>query len=172
MPGASAGHAATVSQPSQPSQMEPDHASRRLLEEPPPSGLRARHNIPEVHDASVAVSGAVRQHEKRIDKKSFDYIVRSGVAGGLAGCAVSTRSYYETQGTNRLDCRLRLSSRLSIESRSYSRPRTHNLPNIQVDGMVYFVPCEISAGLMACKVFSEVILLLCYEYFHMLASNF
>lgn len=138
MPEASAGHAATVSQSSQPSQMEPDHVSRRLLEEPPPA-TRPRNHIPEVHDASVAVSGAVRQHEKHIDKKSLDYIVRSGVAGGLAGCAVSTRSYRERYGANITICRLKPSLRLLIESRFYSRPRIRNLRNTQDVGMVYFV---------------------------------
>ena len=158
MPEASAGHAATISQSSQPSQMEPGHASRRLLEEPLPSASSTRHSIPEVHEASVAVSGAVRDHEKRIDKKSLDYIVRSGVAGGMAGCAVSTKIYFEEACANQLEYRLRLLSRLSIVSRSYFRLPIHNLRNIQVAGMAYFAPCEISAGLMGCKVFSEVTL--------------
>lgn len=87
MPEASAGHAATISHPSQPSQME-QSAPRRLLEEPGPLA-RARPHFPTVDEASLAVSGATKEGDKRVNKKSLDYIVRSGVAGGLAGCAVS-----------------------------------------------------------------------------------
>lgn len=85
MPGAFTGHAATISQSSQPSQME-QPAPKRLLEEPSP--LNTRPNLAAVHDASLAVSGASRVEGKHIDKKSWGYVVRSGVAGGLAGCAV------------------------------------------------------------------------------------
>lgn len=31
----------------------------------------------------------VRSNAKRVDKRSVDYVLRSGFAGGLAGCAVS-----------------------------------------------------------------------------------
>lgn len=87
MPEAVTGHAATISQPSQPSQME-HPAPKRLLDESVP--LRAGPNLPPVGDASLAVSGASHAEGKHIKKKSWDYVVRSGVAGGLAGCAVSS----------------------------------------------------------------------------------
>jgi len=63
-------------------------APRRLLEEPGPQA-RAGPRFPAVDEASLAVSGATKEDGKRVDKKSLDYIIRSGVAGGLAGCAVS-----------------------------------------------------------------------------------
>lgn len=92
MPEVSSGHAAALSQPSQPSQMDqPATAHRRLLDDPsPPPPLRPRTRLPEVDDASVAISGAVRAEQKLINTRSIDYVIRSGVAGGLAGCAVST----------------------------------------------------------------------------------
>lgn len=44
---------------------------------------------PATNEAPIAASEAGGQSEKRIDKKSLDYLIRSGVAGGLSGCAVS-----------------------------------------------------------------------------------
>ena len=62
-------------------------APRRLLEEPtfPP---RRTATAPVDYDPSVAVSEGVRDREKQINKKSLGYMVRSGIAGGFAGCAV------------------------------------------------------------------------------------
>lgn len=34
--------------------------------------------------------GTMAVKQGRLDKKSWDYIIRSGIAGGIAGCAVST----------------------------------------------------------------------------------
>lgn len=90
MPEASAGHAATIPQSSQPLQME-QPAPRRLLEEPGPP-LRARPRFLAGDEASIAVSGATEGPKKRVNKNSLDYILRSGVAGGFAGCAVSMTS--------------------------------------------------------------------------------
>ena len=88
MPEASAGHAARISQSTQSSQME-QSAPRRLLDEPGSSPRPSAH-FPAVDEASIAVSEVTKEDKKRINKKSLDYIIRSGVAGGLAGCAVST----------------------------------------------------------------------------------
>jgi solute carrier family 25 protein 16 len=87
MPEALTGHAATTLQPSQPPQMA-HPAPKRLLDESPPS-TGGRSTLPALGDASLAVSGASRAEGRHIDKTSLDYIARSGVAGGLAGCAVS-----------------------------------------------------------------------------------
>lgn len=95
MPEAHTGHAATTLQPSQPPQMA-HTAPRRLLEEPgPPPGRNS--TLPAVHDASLAISGASKGEGKHIDKRSLDYIIRSGVAGGLAGCAVGSAARTEEQ---------------------------------------------------------------------------
>lgn len=94
MPQAAIGHAAAISKSSQPSQMEQSPAvtapPHRLLEIPLEQSSHPD-RIPPVGEASLAVSGAVEKEGEHIDKKSFSYIVRSGVAGGLAGCAVSRR---------------------------------------------------------------------------------
>jgi len=87
MPEASAGHAATISQSTQPSQMD-QSAPLGVLEEPGPSHQAGLH-LRRVDEASLAISEATKDDSKRVNKKSLDYIVRSGVAGGLAGCAVS-----------------------------------------------------------------------------------
>ena len=55
--------------------------SQRLLDEPPPSkDVHSEENAIAVKDITP------RKHE--IDKKNLDYVLRSGLAGGLAGCAV------------------------------------------------------------------------------------
>ena len=41
--------------------------------------------IPNPTEPAIAASGAV----KRRNKQSLDYVLKSGLAGGLAGCAVS-----------------------------------------------------------------------------------
>jgi hypothetical protein len=55
--------------------------SHRLLDEPPQS---KPFPTDEAAIAGKDVSGSM--HE--LDKSSLDYILRSGLAGGLAGCAV------------------------------------------------------------------------------------
>lgn len=44
------------------------------------------------HHGSSNQSYEENKHEKKIDKRSPSYIIRSGLAGGLAGCAVSLQS--------------------------------------------------------------------------------
>ncbi|KAK5098345.1 coenzyme A transporter [Lithohypha guttulata] len=46
-----------------------------------------------MHDESLTYAGLAQDHQqehKHIDKRSLSYIVRSGVAGGFAGCAAKT----------------------------------------------------------------------------------
>jgi hypothetical protein len=79
------GHAATTHQSPQPPEMETSkEQSHRLLEEPPRSK-----NFP-TDENSIAVKDVIdKKHE--LDKRSLDYVLRSGLAGGLAGCAVRLR---------------------------------------------------------------------------------
>ncbi|EXJ84634.1 hypothetical protein A1O3_05304 [Capronia epimyces CBS 606.96] len=62
----------------------PSTSSSRLLEEPvprlapPPTPTRTKHDAP------------VTLQNRPVDKRSLDYILRSGLAGGLAGCAAKT----------------------------------------------------------------------------------
>ena len=60
--------------------------SRRLLEEPASDDANPS-SFPTDGDAAIAIAGP-GGHKKELDKRSLDYIVRTGVAGGLAGCAV------------------------------------------------------------------------------------
>jgi hypothetical protein len=56
--------------------------AHRSLDEPPQS-----ESLPTDGGVAVAVKDvAGRKHE--LDKRSLDYVLRSGLAGGLAGCAV------------------------------------------------------------------------------------
>jgi hypothetical protein len=73
-------------QPAQPPKMQDaTRGSQRLLEEQTPQtpGTRAFH----IDDAAIATHGPDDKKAK-LDKRSLDYILRSGLAGGLAGCAV------------------------------------------------------------------------------------
>ncbi|KIY01757.1 uncharacterized protein Z520_01895 [Fonsecaea multimorphosa CBS 102226] len=59
----------------------------RLLEEPPPGPDRRL--FPD-NDASITLTRPASQAQKPLDKHSLEYIIRSGLAGGLAGCAAKT----------------------------------------------------------------------------------
>ncbi|KAL2429763.1 Mitochondrial carrier protein LEU5 [Exophiala dermatitidis] len=65
----------------------------RLLEEPP-TQRPAPQLTPSQHDAAVTLQGPgarqQQQNKQPMDKRSLDYILRSGLAGGLAGCAAKT----------------------------------------------------------------------------------
>lgn len=41
------------------------------------------------HRPADAEHRSIAGRQKTVDKRSWDYIVRSGLAGGVAGCAVS-----------------------------------------------------------------------------------
>lgn len=88
MSAASRGHAAPSFQPVQPSEMEDaTRGPRRLLEEPIPQ--RAKTGAFQTDDAAIAIRDPA-DGKAKLDKRSLGYILRSGLAGGLAGCAVGT----------------------------------------------------------------------------------
>lgn len=122
MPFSASGHAATTLQPSQPSEME-SRGPSRLLEEPLPHTSPKQSTFTR-NDGAVTSTGPAPREPKRLDKQSLDYILRSGLAGGLAGCAVSAvvARPLAPQLANMLN-RPKLSSDPSIESRSSSKPR-------------------------------------------------
>ncbi|KAL2396862.1 Mitochondrial carrier protein LEU5 [Exophiala dermatitidis] len=93
MPFPAPGHAAaTTLQSTQPSEMD-SRGPSRLLEEPP-TQRPAPQLTPSKHDAAVTLQGPgarqQQQSKQPMDKRSLDYILRSGLAGGLAGCAAKT----------------------------------------------------------------------------------
>ena len=67
---------------------------QRFLEEPvlQSSKTRTFHN----GDAAIAIQGPQGERAK-LDKRSLDYILRSGLAGGLAGCAVRPHEHIGQQ---------------------------------------------------------------------------
>ena len=71
--------------------------------------------------------------------RTWDYIWRSGVSGGLAGCAVRpTRSGgYQGARTNLIVTRPRLSLRRLTESRSSSKPAIRSLQNTRALGSAW-----------------------------------
>lgn len=89
MPEARAGHAASSPQPSQPSHMEHSSPTHRLLEEPISSTV-ARPGLLLADDEKLAKPLEAKTQQKEVNKKSLDYVMRSGLAGGLAGCAAKT----------------------------------------------------------------------------------
>jgi hypothetical protein len=82
MPETPGGHAATIHQSPPPPQMEASKEPSHGLPDrsPQPKGLPTDGNA----IAKKDLTG--RKHE--LDKRSLDYVLRSGLAGGLAGCAV------------------------------------------------------------------------------------
>ena len=89
MSGASRGNADPSLQPARPSEMaDVTRGPTRLLEEPFPREPKDRvfHSDRE----AVTIPGSERNRPK-VDKRSLDYILRTGLAGGLAGCAVRAR---------------------------------------------------------------------------------
>lgn len=76
-----AGHAALSAKPKQPSEMEASQGNKRLLEETDTEPKVC----PTDGDTIVAKPHIPMKH---LDKQSMDYVIRSGIAGGLAGCAV------------------------------------------------------------------------------------
>jgi len=61
----------------------------RLLEEPLPHTSPKQSTFTR-NDGAVTSTGPAPREPKRLDKQSLDYILRSGLAGGLAGCAAKT----------------------------------------------------------------------------------
>ena len=88
MPETRAGHVATSLQSARSPQMEPSRPTR-LLEEDAPRASPAP-KLFTTDDSAVAVPAHRFQEKVQLDKRSLDYILRSGLAGGLAGCAAKT----------------------------------------------------------------------------------
>lgn len=72
-------------------------ASSLLAKEPSICPTDQESIIPGVRRTDRRGSGAL-EAQKKLDKRSWDYIVRSGVAGGIAGCAVSKNAVKCVQG--------------------------------------------------------------------------
>lgn len=80
---------------------------------------------------------------RKVDKQSLDYLWRSGTAGGLAGCAVSTMGscgvvLWEMAGlvANLLVNRQKPSSRRLTGSKSSSRQGIHSSSSTRGPGLV------------------------------------
>jgi hypothetical protein len=89
MSGASRGHAAPSFPSPQPSEMgDATRGPRRRFDEPLPQ--TSKRGAFRSDDAGIVIRdpGNVKPE---LDKRSLDYILRSGLAGGLAGCAVWRR---------------------------------------------------------------------------------
>ena len=121
MSGTSRGHADPSLQPARPSEMaDVTRVPTRLLEEPLPPEPDNR-TFQSDHEA-VAIRGPEHGRAK-VDKRSLDYILRTGLAGGLAGCAVRAggdrcREEHADLLTGQDHCRT-------------SRPRQDPLPSLQ-----------------------------------------
>ncbi|KIV93705.1 hypothetical protein PV10_04901 [Exophiala mesophila] len=90
MPTRGSSNAATTSSSSHTSVME-SSPSTRLLEEPVPRAPSQR--IFSNDDTTVTRAASLKTpspQATRLDKRSWDYIARTGLAGGLAGCAAKT----------------------------------------------------------------------------------
>jgi hypothetical protein len=86
--------------------------SSRLLEEPlPPTTPPPKQSLFTTGDVPVTSRGPIQRESRPRDKRSLDYILRSGLAGGLAGCAVrvthdgSWRQQMLTCGIGQNGCR-------------------------------------------------------------------
>ena len=78
------------------------------------------------------MSSTVASHR---DKRSLDYALRSGLAGGLAGCLVRTLLFLWYHLCSEGLCifgRQKRPSHLSTESRFFSKPLTPTSRNMQV----------------------------------------
>ena len=75
-------------------------------------------------------------NQRHSNKRNLDYVLKSGLCGGLAGCAVCTCSIIEKEDHVDLPRRPKPSLDPSIVSRSFSRLPTLSSRNIQVLGWV------------------------------------
>lgn len=79
---------------------------------------------------------------RKVDKQSLDYLWRSGTAGGVAGCAVSTNNFYMVSCrrcglvANYLIDRQKPSSRRLTGSRFSSRQGIHSSSSTRGPGLV------------------------------------
>jgi hypothetical protein len=111
---------------------------------------------------------------KAVDKRSLDYVLRSGLAGGLAGCAVgSIRLYFGLIKIliHTVISRPKLSLLPLIESKSSSKHRIHSLRNILEVGPVWPWLCATYINTRVLGAFTKDIRQPYYEYSHTLPSS-
>lgn len=75
-----------------------------------------------------------RKQKHKVDKQSTEYIVKSGIAGGLAGCAVRTAHHLSATPHLTSFCRPKPSSVPLTESKSSFKPRVPNSQNTPAPG--------------------------------------
>lgn len=68
--------------------MDPSRGPSRLLEEPAPRA--PAFELATTSDSAVAHRAHEYKEKTSLNKRSLDYVLRSGLAGGLAGCAAKT----------------------------------------------------------------------------------
>ena len=89
--------------------------------------------------------------QKRNNKQSLDYVLRTGLAGGLAGCAVRpSPSIHIVSLHTQQSPRPKPSSVLSTGSKFYSKPRTLSSQNTPALGSASSPPCVTSTAKTAC----------------------
>ena len=97
-------------------------------------------------DADTIVRKGVGGRKAK-NKQSLDYVLRTGLAGGLAGCAVwSSCSLDSIALYAHLYPRPKLPSAPSTASKSSSKPPTPNSPNTPVLGSASWPPCATSTA--------------------------
>ena len=96
MPETRAGHAATLPPTLESPQMDADRGPKRLLEEEATTAQTTLGGkLFGSGDDPIAVHFPEKEVKKPLNKRSLDYIVKTGIAGGLAGCAVSELMRYK-----------------------------------------------------------------------------
>lgn len=112
----------------------PHHESRKDSDRP---GRRLREG-----NVAVCPTDDEAVVPRKVDKQSLDYLWRTGTAGGVAGCAVSTNNFYMVplRGFglvfNRWVDRQKPSSRHSTGSKSSFRQETHSSSSTRGPGSV------------------------------------
>ena len=97
--------------------------SPRSLEMEVAAGSSGRRSGGQTQTQEQAIAQPTAKGQTRLDKQSLSYVLRSGLAGGLAGCAVS---YPYSEVVNKEPTML-----VGQNSRGSSRPRENPLPSIQ-----------------------------------------
>lgn len=113
-----------------------------LLRQPPPTAA-----------AETEESETTRRGQKRLEKQSLGYVVRSGIAGGVAGCVVRLLrlrlgSYRSLAPSSRTDAHIprrpRRPSHRSIESRFSFRRRIPSFKSTADAGSAFLPPAPVS----------------------------
>lgn len=112
----------------------PHHESRKDSDRP---GRRLREG-----NVAVCPTDDEAVVPRKVDKQSLDYLWRSGTAGGVAGCAVSTTNFYMVSlrwcglVANRLVDRQKPSLRRLTGSKSSSRREIRSSSSTPGPGLV------------------------------------